>query len=262
MDVTKWLSIWVLGCSTLILLWFWRSERKARMKQMEDLEKLYWMARQVAHDVASPLTALDAVARDPGLSPHKRELLTLAKSRTEEIVRDLKHQTSAIWKVKQKIHFHSLKGMINDVIKEKSAIYQSIQFRFVWKPSSGSCFLNPVDLKRALSNLLQNAVEALPKSRGKIVITANSTENHSLQLQISDTGKGIPAENLALLGEPGMTLEKPDGQGLGLSQAKSFVQDTGGELFINSAPDRGTTVSIMLPSEGSSINLTGKSVLT
>jgi CheY-like chemotaxis protein len=105
--------------------------------------------------------------------------------------------------------------------------------------------VNEGELKRVLSNLIDNAVEASrPLDRVTVRIVG---EDQHVRLTVSDTGKGIPAEVLPRLTEQGFTHDKPHGSGLGLYHARSFVERFGGALAIRSTVGAGTDVEIRLP---------------
>jgi len=103
----------------------------------------------------------------------------------------------------------------------------------------------------ALVDLEQNAIEAMPDG-GTLTITITGDE-HCITLLLTDTGKGIPEENIPLLFTPFFTT-KPvgDGTGLGLPQAYAAVKAHHGDISIASNADSrkgatGTTVRIKLP---------------
>jgi hypothetical protein len=103
----------------------------------------------------------------------------------------------------------------------------------------------PVELKRALSNIINNSVEAIA-DQGRVTIEVMQT-TESVLIAVRDTGHGIPEEILAtILGEKhGTVTEK--GHGLGLQQARQAAESVGGSIRISSQPGAGTEVIIELP---------------
>jgi signal transduction histidine kinase len=102
-------------------------------------------------------------------------------------------------------------------------------------------------LSQILMNLLLNAAEAMPEG-GSIWIEAHKlkfTEN--IELSVSDTGSGIPADILPHVLEPFFTTKRGKGTGLGLSISHAYARSHGGDIKIESLPGRGTTVRIVLP---------------
>jgi signal transduction histidine kinase len=67
-----------------------------------------------------------------------------------------------------------------------------------------------------------------------------------VEIEVRDTGPGIPAERLARIFDPFFTT-KERGTGLGLAMAQEIAQEHGGQLFCDSAPGRGTAFTLRLP---------------
>ena len=103
---------------------------------------------------------------------------------------------------------------------------------------------DPELLHRALSNLILNALDAMPEG-GVLAIRTRAMEN-GVQLQVSDTGIGLTAEETARLFTPYYT-SKQHGTGLGLAIVQSVVSDHDGRVSVESAPGKGTTFYIELP---------------
>ena len=99
-------------------------------------------------------------------------------------------------------------------------------------------------LRRALLNLVQNAVEAMPAG-GTLTLTGQGTATH-VQLALRDTGSGIPAGQLARIFEPLYTT-KPGGTGLGLYIVHEIVTAHAGQVTVESVDGQGTTVTVTLP---------------
>jgi signal transduction histidine kinase len=100
------------------------------------------------------------------------------------------------------------------------------------------------DLTQIFLNLFTNARDAMPKD-GRLSIRGRQ-EGRLVEVEVRDTGTGIPPELLDRLLEPFFTT-KPDGSGLGLSICKSILWDIGGDLKIESERGRGTCVHVALP---------------
>ncbi len=102
-------------------------------------------------------------------------------------------------------------------------------------------------LSQVLMNLLLNAAEATPEG-GKITISASKlTYVESLEIRVSDTGCGIPADILPHVFEPFFTTKKGKGTGLGLSISQAYVRSHGGEMRVDSVVNHGTTITLTLP---------------
>jgi signal transduction histidine kinase len=99
-------------------------------------------------------------------------------------------------------------------------------------------------LKRALINLIQNAVQAMP-SGGILKITATCQNSH-VCVNVEDTGEGIPEEIQKKLFTPLFTT-KSKGQGFGLAVVKRLIEAQNGEIKFKTINGKGTTFTIQLP---------------
>jgi signal transduction histidine kinase len=100
-------------------------------------------------------------------------------------------------------------------------------------------------MHRALSNLVLNAMDAMPDG-GTLTITA-SRSGHTIRIAIADTGHGMTAEECERLFTPYYTT-KHAGTGLGLAIVQSVIADHHGAIVVESDPGKGTTFLIDLPS--------------
>ena len=103
---------------------------------------------------------------------------------------------------------------------------------------------DPDLLHRALSNLILNAIDAMPA--GGTLTLSTGVEQHSARITVSDTGKGIAPEECERLFTPYYT-SKLGGTGLGLAIVQSIVSDHGGRISLTSEPGKGTTFRVFLP---------------
>jgi len=108
----------------------------------------------------------------------------------------------------------------------------------------GTMFADPDLLHRALSNLMLNAIEAMPTG-GTICLKARQNSGW-VELEVSDTGVGLSPSEAQNLFTPYYT-SKQHGTGLGLAIVHSIITDHGGSIRVESQPARGTTFMIELP---------------
>ncbi len=102
-------------------------------------------------------------------------------------------------------------------------------------------------LVQVLLNLISNAVDAMPEG-GQITITTGVSPEGNVILEIKDTGVGIPLDLQEFIFEPFFTTKKDQKRaGLGLSMAYSLVSSMGGEIELESLPERGSTFRIIFP---------------
>lgn len=106
-----------------------------------------------------------------------------------------------------------------------------------------------VQLRRAIQNIVVNALHAVDEPGGEVCLSCRRTEG-GLDIRVRDNGCGIPPERLQHVFDAFFTTKSEGkGTGLGLFIAKQVVEDHGGSIGIESDPGRGTTVRILLPPE-------------
>jgi PAS domain S-box-containing protein len=103
---------------------------------------------------------------------------------------------------------------------------------------------NVTDLRRVFTNLMMNAIEAMP-SGGEMWVTLED-HNGNVRAQVSDTGVGIPREQQKKIFYPYFST-KQQGTGLGLSSAQRIVLSYGGDIRVQSEPGKGTRFIVELP---------------
>jgi two-component system NtrC family sensor kinase len=104
----------------------------------------------------------------------------------------------------------------------------------------------PEELQQAITNLTQNAVDAV--GRGGHVWVRTRPEARHLRIEVADDGPGIPREALARIFTPFFTTkEVGKGMGLGLTITRQVIKQHGGTLDVDSTPGEGTTFTIRLP---------------
>jgi signal transduction histidine kinase len=101
------------------------------------------------------------------------------------------------------------------------------------------------ELREVLTNLLLNAIEAMPKGGGITVRTWKDA--YAVGVTVSDTGVGMTAEVQRRVFDPFFTTKGARGTGLGLSVSQAIIKGHEGTLTVDSEPDRGTTFVITLP---------------
>lgn len=104
-------------------------------------------------------------------------------------------------------------------------------------------------IKQVIMNLISNAVEAMSGAKKKrlTIKTCSKQKEKSVQIQIHDTGSGIPQEKISKIFEPFFTTKRRSkGVGLGLSVVYGIVDGHGGKLFVDSTPGNGTRFTITL----------------
>jgi len=208
------------------------------------------LAAQVAHDIRSPLAALDCVAKDvPGIPEEKRVIIRSAAGRIHDIANDLLDRNRVLKAAgpaaKELLSSHIALLVSEKRLQFRSRLGVSIESRLDSASYGLFAVIPPAEFKRVLSNLINNSVEALGE-KGAVEVRLCG-EGGRIRLTVSDDGKGIAPEVLARLGGRGETHGKAAGSGLGLAHAKASAAAWGGSLELSSELGRGTTAAILLP---------------
>jgi signal transduction histidine kinase len=215
------------------------------------------IAQHVAHDIRSPLTALKVVSEQLSEVPEeKRLILRNAVQRIEDIAYDLADGASRGAMSTAQDHgtecasVQLLSSIIEPLLSEKRAQYRTRRDVHICsaltQSSYGICAaIQPVECKRVLSNLVNNAVEACPQG-GTITVSLTQT-SQTVTIHVSDTGVGIAADILPKVSERGATFGKRSGAGLGLYHARTRIEAWHGTLQVASTIGDGTTVSMTIP---------------
>jgi two-component system, OmpR family, manganese sensing sensor histidine kinase len=250
---------------------------------IEPLQQSYQYLRQftadASHELRNPLaliqTTVQATLSDPEISPQEQrqqlEVVERLTRRLGNLVNDLlflARQDSGI--VQPKFQPCPLDALLTEVVEEQSAIAAQRDIRLSLElaetdpnPTDAEPFtlLGDYDqLSRLFINLVSNSLQYTPKA-GAVTVKLNTTQYHgtpSLQVQVQDTGIGIPEEALPHLFErfyrvdparsrseratPGKT-----GTGLGLAIAKAICDTHHGSIRVQSKLKQGTTFTVQLP---------------
>jgi two-component system NtrC family sensor kinase len=113
---------------------------------------------------------------------------------------------------------------------------------------------NTAKLTQVFLNLLSNAVHAIPEgnpTENEIHISLRCEPGQRVAIAIRDTGPGMASDILRHVFDPFFTTKSPDqGRGLGLAISQKLVADLGGEIQVESAPEKGSTFRVVLPAAG------------
>lgn len=210
------------------------------------------LARQVAHDIRDPLSALNMLAKNSGSLPEaERELLSQVSSRINDIADDLLKNSRALPGPAETVRVGLC--LIDETL---SALKAEMEARFQnhvleWSLAAPvSVPLSAASLQRVVSNLVQNSVEA-SETGGRVMVATRSGADF-VSLLVADAGRGIPEEILARLGHEELTHGKENGNGLGLREARRLVDHTGGLMRIQSRVGVGTQIELRWPREAQS----------
>lgn len=240
-------------------------ERERRAAIAVELSSL---ASQVSHDIRSPLAALTAILEESGFARGEqgaqvRSALNRIRDIANQLLLRYRSEASAVESPEnvspsEELATVHLPSFLAELIQEKRAELRglgrsSVAVELELNQESYSLFsrIPQIEFGRALSNLLNNAIEAVPRDRdgGRVAVSVKPG-GKGIVLAIEDNGIGIPRELIARIGERGFSHGKAgcsSGTGLGVFHARSRIEELGGELKILSEAGKGTRVEITLP---------------
>jgi signal transduction histidine kinase len=156
-------------------------------------------------------------------------------------------------KVELQAELVSLDRIVDAVINTLGPSYQKklIEVKYEFAGPSLQIYVDPLKFKQVLLNLLSNSIK-FTNQYGKIMIKSIMMDDGKLMISITDTGIGIPSDQIEKVLEPFEQVEdyltrENDGTGLGLPIARGLIRLHGGELVLNSEPGAGTTAFLRLP---------------
>jgi signal transduction histidine kinase len=215
------------------------------------------MAAGVAHEVRNPLNAIALAAQRLSLEFEVQEnagefqqftgSILKESRRLDKIIDDFLELARSPRKTPEKFSFAG-------VLEEVTALFGlEAKDKGLELAASGEkdieLFGVPEELKKALINILSNAIAATPAG-GKIEIdTSRSSDDRQAVVRVTDTGPGIPPEEREKIFQPYFTT-RAHGTGLGLAITARVITDFGGTVDVESEPGRGTTIEVRLPLAG------------
>lgn len=244
----------------LLLLFAVRSRRDELEGQLlRAREKATW-SRRVGHDLRSPLSALNLALRSKQVELRSAgPLVDKALLAIDQIAADLLREGPApiAGSVRVSLSIPETHKLICDVLELKNVEYPEYADRISYSGYQGSfqgqLMVDPVGLRRCLSNLVNNAIEAQHPARMLDVSVLFDDWNDSASISVTDNGIGFPNTLTEARTQDIRSHGKSRGQGLGLSGAKHWITSLGGELVISKNRQHGSKVSVSFPKSVHSI---------
>jgi two-component system nitrogen regulation sensor histidine kinase NtrY len=210
------------------------------------------VAQRIAHEIRNPLTPIRLAAeriqrRADDLDGELREIVA---SGCEAIVAQVTGLKELVDAFQDYARMPTINPQVTDVgriLRELSSLYGGVRdgldVRVTLPEGAMRAVVDPVLLRQALVNVLDNAVWAIPGD-GHIAITASAIGS-DVVITVEDTGVGLPTEDTDTLVEPFFST-KGRGSGVGLALVHRIVSDHGGTLELRSLEQGGTQVRIVL----------------
>ncbi len=232
--------------------------QKERLVQAERVAAWRELARRLAHELKNPLFPLqltvENLVRARHQSPEQFEEVFRESSRT--LLAEISNLKAIIGRFSEfsKMPQPQLQQVqVNDVIRGVAQLFRAqleapgrarIHCELQLDQRIEPVEADPELLHRAISNLVLNAMDAMP--HGGTLTLRTRSENNKVMIDVADTGSGLTTEECERIFTPYYT-SKQHGTGLGLAIVQSVVSDHGGRICVESPPGRGTTFVIELP---------------
>ena len=230
-----------------------RRQAEEKLLKSERMATIGVTAAKLAHEIANPLQAMNAVVAE--LEQHLSKETSPRRAILADLVGDFRTEVNRLMALLDEfrnitrpmnldIQSVNLIQLVSEVLMLEAPHYSKGGIRLIenFAPGLPPAAADPIKLKQVLLNLLKNAAEAMPEG-GTLTLSTYKAEA-DLVFEVKDTGVGIPAGiNVFEL----FTTSKPIGTGLGLAIVKDIVTAHRGSITYSSEIGKGTTFQLKLP---------------
>jgi PAS domain S-box-containing protein len=241
--------------------------RQAEEKLRETMEIKSQFISTVSHELRTPLTAikegvaivLDGVVGE--VNKEQERFLEIAKrnvDRLSALINDvLDFQKLEAGRMKPDISSNDIKQVISEVYEIMTLFADKNHVKLVSEPAEDlpEAEFDKAAMIRVLTNLVSNAIKFTPED-GQVSISVRQ-QNEELAISVSDTGMGIPKEELSKIFERFHRVKRRgqeiQGTGLGLAIVHKIVMMHNGRIEVESEVDQGTTFTVFLPLKAQSL---------
>jgi two-component system NtrC family sensor kinase len=224
-----------------------------QLAQAERLASLEQLTAGVAHEINNPLGTIllyaDILRAECGQQEQNLAALELISSearrcqRIADALLDFSRRQPIVPQLTD------LNALLQNVIEveQRHEKYTGVPIVTEFDPALSLIQADAALLRQVIINLLNNAVEAMPKG-GRLTLRTRQQPAGMVTVEVADTGVGIPPENLHRLFQPFFTTKPPgQGTGLGLTIVASIVRQHHGQISVQSQVGHGTTFTFHLP---------------
>jgi two-component system NtrC family sensor kinase len=226
---------------------------QTQLVRSEKLASLGELVAGIAHEINNPLTGIlmyaSLVQHDERLNPVFKSDIAIIVRETERCARIVSGLLDFSREKSPKKKQSSIPAIMNATLAlvKSQSIFLNVDIRIECSPDIPEIPVDPNLIEQVFVNMVLNAGQAMPNG-GDLNICIGTTENNeSISVDISDTGYGIPEENLKKIFDPFFTTKENKGTGLGLSVSYGIIESHGGKIEVQSEVGKGTKFTILLP---------------
>jgi len=220
----------------------------------ERSQALDQMIHEVEHEMRNPLTSIGGFARRlhdslPATSPNRKYTTMIIQdvARLEDMVRQLIELKTATMSYREPANMNDL---ILQTLEHFKTKFQEagITVRTQLMENPPLVAADEDQMKMAIANLVENAIEAMGKEP-RVIAVSTQTSDGRMEIRISDTGRGIPKNKIKSIFDAFFT-SKTRGPGVGLTFTLKIVEEHKGTVSVESELGKGSTFTIKLPTMG------------
>ena len=242
-----------------------RSRLAERLEHARRLAELGEMAARVAHEVRNPLNAITGAAHFlaaeyPGDETIQKftNLIKRQSLRVDQVASDILHAARPMRPARSNVTVDAVVDQVLNALRE-TLVEQSITVERSSGPSIPTIQADELQLEQAVSNLLRNAVEAMPGGGRLRVSTEGYPAAGAVRISIEDTGPGIRPEDRERVFNAFFTTKR-HGTGLGLSIVEGVLKNHGGSIEVDQPGPRGARITLSFPVRADRKSGTGSSI--
>ncbi len=231
-----------------------KARTQQKVQESERLASLGRLAAGVAHEINNPLGAImvysNLLLEESKLQGFKKENLKKIVRETvrcKEIVKGLLDFARKTEPKKELADINNILERVSSLV-EKQSLFQNIKITKKLNKTLPMVMIDKIQIQQVFMNIFLNAAEAM-RGKGNFTISVRLLKRkRTLEIQLTDTGRGISQENIKSLFEPFFTTRgEAGGMGLGLAISYGIIKSHGGNIDVKSQVGKGTTFFIRLP---------------
>jgi signal transduction histidine kinase len=223
------------------------------------------MAAGIAHDIRNPLTSILIFSQlmslhhdDPDVREKFNRVVPRELERVQAVIEDMMELARPVTIHRDPVNLNEVFAQVLELFENQMAT-QKVKLAQEYDPALPFCMADRKRLHRCFSNLVSNAIQAMPAGGDLTIRTGtasamvfsnsgppNSQPEPALRVMVTDTGQGIPADRLPRIFDPFFTT-KEKGMGLGMAITHRIVEDHKGTIDVKSEVGLGTTFTVHFP---------------